>query len=176
MCRIGDTGRLGQFAWNFEFLKNISIFLFFVSIFHNRKTKLKQNGYMKQHCWRETTLKSWVITKSDFYEFLSVCIELIAFYPINIAKTNVNAFVIIYTTCWNLVTSLRLRSFKVAFFCWKGNFLLCLKQGILKLIRIFLINCLLFVKGNIAYTGSMFVASFESVWKCTRITIEVHYW
>jgi len=26
------------------------IFLFFVSIFHNRKAKLKQNGYMKQHC------------------------------------------------------------------------------------------------------------------------------
>jgi len=50
MCRIGDTGRLGQFAWNFEFLKNISIFLFFVSIFHNRKAKLKQNGYMKHDC------------------------------------------------------------------------------------------------------------------------------
>jgi len=50
MCRIGDTGRLGQFAWNFEFQKNISIFLFFVSIFHNRKMKLEQNGCMKQHC------------------------------------------------------------------------------------------------------------------------------
>jgi len=50
MCRIGDTGHLGQFAWNFEFLKNIHIFLFFVSTFHNRKAKLKQNGYMKQHC------------------------------------------------------------------------------------------------------------------------------
>jgi len=43
MCRIGDTGRLGQFTWNFEFLKN-------VSIFHNRKTKLKQNGCMEQRC------------------------------------------------------------------------------------------------------------------------------
>jgi len=50
MCRIWDTGRLGQFAWNFEFKNNISILLFFVSIFHNRKVKLKQNGYMKQHC------------------------------------------------------------------------------------------------------------------------------
>jgi len=50
MCRIWDTGRLVQFAWNFEFLKNISIFLFFVRIFHNRKTKLKQIGDMKQHC------------------------------------------------------------------------------------------------------------------------------
>jgi len=84
MCRIGDTGRLGQFAWNFVFLKNISIFLFFISIFHNRKAKLKQYGYMKQHCWKETILKSWVITKSDFYELLSICIEMIAFYPINI--------------------------------------------------------------------------------------------
>jgi len=50
MCRIGDTGCLCQFAWNFEFFKNSSIFLFFVSIFHNRKAKLKQNGYMKQYC------------------------------------------------------------------------------------------------------------------------------
>jgi len=41
ICRIGDTGRFGQFAWNFQSLKNISIFLFFVSIFHNRKAKLK---------------------------------------------------------------------------------------------------------------------------------------
>jgi len=84
MCWIVDTGRLSQFAWNFEFLKNISIFLFFVSIFHNRKAKLKQNGYMKQHCWKEATLKSWVITKSDFYELLSICIEMIAIYLINI--------------------------------------------------------------------------------------------
>jgi len=84
MCRIGDTGHLGLCTWNFEFWKNISISLFFVSIFHNRKAKLKQIGYMKQHCWKETTLKSWVITKSDFYELLPVCVEIIGFYPINI--------------------------------------------------------------------------------------------
>jgi len=74
------TGRLGKFAWNLEFLKNK--YFFFVSIFYNRKAKLKQNGYMKQHCWKETTLKSWVITKSGFYELLSICIEMIVFYPI----------------------------------------------------------------------------------------------
>jgi len=32
------------------------MFLFFVSIFHSRKAKLKQTGYMKQHCWTEATL------------------------------------------------------------------------------------------------------------------------
>jgi len=53
MFRIGDTGHLVQFTWNFEFLKHISVFLFFVSIFHNRKAKLKQIGYMKQHCWKK---------------------------------------------------------------------------------------------------------------------------
>jgi len=58
--------------------------LFSVGIFYNRKGKLKQIGYMKQHCWKETTLKSWVITKSDFNELLSICIEIIAFYPMNI--------------------------------------------------------------------------------------------
>jgi len=50
VCRIGDIGRSGQFTWNFEFFINVSIFLLFVSIFHNRKVKLKKNGYMKQHC------------------------------------------------------------------------------------------------------------------------------
>jgi len=45
-------------------------------MFHNRKAKLKQNGYMKQHCWKETTFKSWVITKWDFYELLSICIKM----------------------------------------------------------------------------------------------------
>ena len=31
MCRIGDTGRLIQFTWNCEFLKNISnVFLRFL--------------------------------------------------------------------------------------------------------------------------------------------------
>jgi len=50
MCRIGDTCHLGLCTWNFEFKKNISIFLFFVSIFHSRKVELKQNGYMKQYC------------------------------------------------------------------------------------------------------------------------------
>ena len=58
--------------------------MFFVSVINNRKTKMKQIGYMKQHCWKETTLKSLVITKSDFYELLSICIEMIAFHPINI--------------------------------------------------------------------------------------------
>ena len=82
ICQIRDTGHLGLCAWNFEFLKNLSMFLFFVSIFHSRKAKLKQTGYMKQHCWTEATLKSWVITISDFYELLSICIEMIAFYCI----------------------------------------------------------------------------------------------
>jgi len=36
MCQIGDTGRLGLCALNFEFLKNTSIFLFLVSIFHEK--------------------------------------------------------------------------------------------------------------------------------------------
>ena len=36
---------------------------------------------------------------------------------------NVNAFVIIYTTCWNLPTTLRLRNFKVVFFDKKVIFL-----------------------------------------------------
>jgi len=45
---------------------------------------MKQMGYMKQHCWKETTSKSWVITKSDFYELLWICIEMLAFYPTNI--------------------------------------------------------------------------------------------
>ena len=40
------------------------------------------------------------------------------------AMQNVNAFVNIYTTCWNLVTILRLRNFKlVVFFFEKVIFL-----------------------------------------------------
>jgi len=37
-------------------------------------------------------------------------------------------------------------------------------------------NGLHFIEGSIAYTRSTLYASFESNWKCTRITVEVHYW
>jgi len=58
MCRIEDTGRLGQFASNFEFLKTISIFLFFVSIFHNRKEKQTKWLHEAALLKKKTTLKS----------------------------------------------------------------------------------------------------------------------
>jgi len=41
---------------------------------------------------------------------------------------------------------------------------------------LYLMNGSHFIKGSIAYTRSTFVASFESIWKCTRIAVKVHYW
>jgi len=53
VCSIGDTGPLGLCALNFEFFKNTSIFLFYVSIFYKGKVNLKQINNMKQlNCFK----------------------------------------------------------------------------------------------------------------------------
>jgi len=42
--------------------------------------------------------------------------------------------------------------------------------------NLYLMNSSHFIKRSIAYTKSTFVASFENIWKCTRIAVKVHHW
>jgi len=65
MRRIGDTGRLSQFAWNFEFLKNISIFCFLSVHFITEKRNWNKmvtwsSTAEKKQLWRAESLQNQI--------------------------------------------------------------------------------------------------------------------
>ena len=129
-----EAGRLGLCAWNFEFLKNTGIFLFLISIFHEKResetNRLHEAALLKRNNFEELSRYKigflWIAINLHWNDCLLSYKYSISIDDSN-AKTNVNALVIIYTNCWNLVTILRLRNFKVVMvFCWKGNFFLWL--------------------------------------------------
>jgi len=106
-CAVLGTLIIWACVHGIEFLKNISIFSFFVSIFHKRKT-----NWNKWVTWSSTAEKKHFEELSHYkIRFLWIAINLhwnhcLLSYKHSIsvndsnAKMNVNAFVIIYTTCW----------------------------------------------------------------------------
>ena len=120
----------GPVCMEFWVLRNTNLFFFLSVYFTTEKQNwnkheaalLKRNNFEDlSHCKIRFL---WIAINFHWNDCL-LSYKYSIFVNDSHAKTNINAFVIIYSNCWNLVTILRLRNFKVVFFCWKGNFFLC---------------------------------------------------